>query len=824
MKLEVRKLFLEIYNAKDEIELLIVIKKYPEIFKDENWKPLGNTKSNYGTVKNQQSSPIASLIEKVTNSIDALLTKRCIENNIDPESNVAPKSMNEAIERFYPNNNWDLNSIRKKQAEEIQIIADGNGPRANKNFPTSVIIYDNGEGQHPQNFEGTFLSLHKGNKNKIQFVQEKYNIGGSGSIVFCGKKRYQLIASKRFDNTGQFGFTLIREHQKKKSDQAKETWYEYLIVENKILSFDIDKLDLGLENRNFKTGTIIKMYSYQFPKGYSGFAQDLNQSINEFLFDPALPILTKDTELRYPNNKVLVTDLYGLKRRLHKEEREYIFEKFSETYEDDLFGEMKVSCFVFKSKVKDWDIKKTREEVKKRYFKNGMHVMFSMNGQVHGHYSTEFISKSLKMNLLKNHLLIPVDCTEMKYEFRKELFMASRDRLKNGEETQQLRRYLAKHLGKKGGRLDQIQKLRKQATNVDTSATTKELLKNFTKSLPINEDIMKLLGDSFKLDLKKSKPKEQDKSNRQNKKKKDQIPFSGKRFPSQFKMNSTLSGDTDALKIPLNGEKNIQFNTDCDDDYFDRTEEPGELKIGILSIKNNEAEGGNDIGEPKDISELFNVNKSSPNKGKIKLSLNPKNDLKVGDAVKVKVSLTAPGEEFNEIFWVKVEESKKHKIDKPKKDADNEPLGLPQLIFAYQKSEELPEDSVSWNDVENSTGLELKHKTVMVSEVEGDTLKKIFVNMDSNVLLNFRGKQKNPNEEQLEVSNRKYYTAVYFHTLFLYTITKNRGYQIKQVDKDKPELEDVDLGTYLKDLFDHYYATFILSFGGMEEILQGLGD
>lgn len=732
--------------------------------------------------------------------------------------------MNEAIEKFYPNNNWDLNKNRRAQAEEIQIIADGNGPRANKNLPTSVIIYDNGEGQHPQDFEETFLSLHKGNKNNIQFVQGKYNMGGSGSIVFCGKKRYQLIASKKFNKTGKFGFTLIREHPKKESDNAKETWYEYLIVENEILSFEIDRLDLGLENRAFETGTIIKMYSYQFPKGYSGFAQDLNQSINEFLFEPALPILTKDTELRYPKNKVLLTDLFGLKTRLHKEEQEYISNKFSETYEDDLFGLMKVSCFVFKSKVKNWDIKKTRDEIKKRYFKNGMHVMFSMNGQVHGNYSSEFISRSLKMNLLKNHLLIHVDCTDMKYEFRKELFMASRDRLKNGDETQQLRRYLAKHLSKKDGRLDQIQKLRKQATNVDTSATTKELLRSFTNSLPLNNDILKLLGDTFKLDLRKEKMKKDKLNNHQNKKAKDQIPFSGKRFPSQFKIKTSVNGNTEAMKIPLNGEKTIQFSTDCEDDYFDRVEEHGELKIGILSVKNNETDGGNEIGEPKEISELFNVTKSSPDKGKIKLSLNPKDELKVGDAVQVKVSLTAPGEEFNEIFWVKVEQAKKSKNNVPKKDSDSEPLGLPKLIFAYKSRETKPENSVSWNDVEEATSFEINYQTVMIPEVEGDSLNKIFVNMDSSVLQNFKSKYKNPNEEQLEISNRKYYTSVYFHTLFLYTITKNRGYQIKQVQKDNDNLEDVDLGAYLKDLFDHYYATFILNFGGMEEIMQGLGD
>jgi len=433
---ELNVLFSKIFKAKDEEELSILFNEYQEIFNDDNWKPLGDNKSNYGVVKNQQSNPIAALIEKVTNSIDALLTKQCFEFGIDPKSKEAPQSMDEAIERFYPNNNWDLREFRRKQGEEIQIIADGKGPRNQRNqYPTSVIVYDNGEGQHPKDFENTFLSLLRGNKNNVHFVQGKYNMGGSGAIVFCGKKRYQLIASKRYTNDGDFGFTLVREHAKKDSDHAKETWYEYLLIGGKIPSFPINQLELGLENRKFITGTIIKMYSYQFPKGYSGFAQDLNQSINEFLFSPALPILTKDISERYPNNKVLETDLYGLKRRLLSEESEYLDDKFSQDFNDEAIGDMKVSCFVFKTKVKDYDLKRTKQVISDRYFKNSMTVMFSLNGQVHGHYTSEFITRSLKLNLLKSHLLIHVDCTDMKYEFRKELFMASRDRLKDGDET-----------------------------------------------------------------------------------------------------------------------------------------------------------------------------------------------------------------------------------------------------------------------------------------------------------------------------------------------------------------------------------------------------
>ncbi len=183
INLDNKTLFFDLYNASTEEEVDKVIRKHPQAFQQQNWYPLGGTKNNFGVVENQQSYPIAALIEKITNSIDAILTKRCIKEGIDPKSTFAPKSMQEAIEKFFPDNsNWDLTSFRQTQAESIQIHADG--PR----FNTSLIIFDEGEGQHPEEFEKTFLSLLQGNKNEIQFVQGKYNMGGSGAIVFCGKK------------------------------------------------------------------------------------------------------------------------------------------------------------------------------------------------------------------------------------------------------------------------------------------------------------------------------------------------------------------------------------------------------------------------------------------------------------------------------------------------------------------------------------------------------------------------------------------------------------------------------------------------------------
>ena len=324
-------IFNHLFNSQTEQDVNGLLEEYADFFKSDNWKPLGGNMSNYGIVKNQQSAPIAALIEKITNSIDAILMRKCFMADKDPKSEDAPDSMEEAIKVFFHNSkSWDLPTYRKKQAESIQILADG--PKLN----TSLIIYDDGEGQHPKDFENTFLSLLKGNKNEINFVQGKYNMGGSGSIIFCGKKRYQLIASKRHTNDGEFGFTLIREHpfQKGEKMKQKETWYEYFIYDNKIPSFPIEKLDLKLHNRLFETGTIIKLYSYDLPAGSrSVISRDLNQSINEYLFEPALPILTVDRKERYPDDRNLERELYGLKRRLEQDGNKYIEDYFSRSEE-----------------------------------------------------------------------------------------------------------------------------------------------------------------------------------------------------------------------------------------------------------------------------------------------------------------------------------------------------------------------------------------------------------------------------------------------------------------------------------------------------------
>lgn len=805
------ELFWEFYRASTEAEVNAVFERNPHLKGSEYWRPYGGNESNFGVVENQQANPIPALVEKLINGIDALLMRRCLEEGVDPRSAAAPRSIDEAIQRFFPKaKSWDLTTFRKTQAEEIQVIADG--PRGE----TSLVIYDNGEGQHPAQFEETFLSLLRGNKNEIHFVQGKYNMGGAGAIAFCGKNRYQLIGSRRFDGTGEFGFTLVRRHPLTAVERThkKNTWYEYLVIDGEIPSFPIAEIDLGLHNRKFTTGSVIKLYSYDLPSGArSVISRDLNQSVNEYLFSPALPLYTIDQPERYPKDKNLQRELYGLKRRLEEDGSKYVAEFFSEDLTDKTMGRIGITCYVFRPKIDDRSAKESKQTIQREFFKNNMAVLFSVQGQVHGNYTSEFITRSLKFPLLKDYLLIHVDCTDVKLEFRNELFMASRDRLKGGEESRALRHRLADLLA--NGRLKEIYKDRKSSITVE-GGETEDLLRNFTRNLPLQSDLVKLLGQTFKLeDRKDGKAPDRKRRGKKDHTKEEPV-FQPQRFPSFFRLDNKKDGGMPIVKVPRGGERTIKFSTDVEDQYFDRTSDPGDLKIAILGIKPNDTTGGDKPGLPKEPGELLNVVRSSPHKGTIRVTVNPTEEVKVGEAIEMRAELTAPGANFEELFLVKVTdpEKKKEKKEKGKEEPDTS-LGLPKMVLIYKDD---GKGEVTWGQLEEQ-GIELDHGIVMHPLVEGDVLSTIYVNMDSTVLLNYRSKLST--SEAIALAERRYISAVYFHTLFLYMITRNRKYEIVKPREEGGGDEPIDLTEYLKDLFQSYYAEFLLNFE-IQDLVEAL--
>ena len=112
----------------------------------------------------------------------------------------------------------------------------------------------------------------------------------------------------------------------------------------------------------------------------------------------------------------------------------------------------------------------------------------------------------------------------------------------------------------------------------------------------------------------------------------------------------------------------------------------------------------------------------------------------------------------------------------------------------------------------------MDYQVVMHPLVEGDILNTIYINMDSSVLPNYKSKLST--EEAFSIADKRYISAVYFHTIFLYMITQSRKYTVHRLLEDGRE-ESVDLTEYLKDLFQSYYSEFLLNFE-MQELIATL--
>ena len=95
--------------------------------------------------------------------------------------------MFEAVKRFFPTvvegkiANLEA-TARSKLAEQCILIGVKRADRANSRYPTYTVV-DFGEGQEPEDFPSTFLSLSERNKEGIPFVQGKYNMGSTGSAI-----------------------------------------------------------------------------------------------------------------------------------------------------------------------------------------------------------------------------------------------------------------------------------------------------------------------------------------------------------------------------------------------------------------------------------------------------------------------------------------------------------------------------------------------------------------------------------------------------------------------------------------------------------------
>ncbi len=262
------ELCMSLMHADTEDEVVTLLRMAGHWDDEASWRYLGDTDNNFGSIGNQQREPVAALIEKIINGVDARLVNECLLRDIDPASDAAPKDMRIAVAQFFeghdehpPPDAGNISEWRDTRATEegelLTVVATGNSPRTGSGFP-SLSISDCGEDQSPGDFPDTFMSLGKSNKLRIPFVQGKFNMGGTGALSFCSPKHHlQLIVSRHNPaivmngdlRAQEWGFTIVRREPPQHG--TRSSVYSYLAPRGReelrggqVLSFHRDSLPI----------------------------------------------------------------------------------------------------------------------------------------------------------------------------------------------------------------------------------------------------------------------------------------------------------------------------------------------------------------------------------------------------------------------------------------------------------------------------------------------------------------------------------------------------------------------------------------------------
>ncbi|GHO91553.1 hypothetical protein KSF_016010 [Reticulibacter mediterranei] len=535
------------------------------------WLPFGGTENNFATIGNQQSDATGALVEKMINSIDAMLMAACYQRGIDPKGPEAPQSMAEATARFFRVRDGHLGRLSREElralAEEIQIVAVGG-----KKNPCYLIV-DKGEGQTPAMFPQTFLSLMRTNKIDIPFVQGKFNAGGTGVLQFCGQKNYQLIVSRRHpgcpthqdDQTRDlWGFTLVR--RLLPSGGRRSSMYVYLAPGGRVPSFRADTISVlpgksaGINKpdasyvADLPYGTCIKLYNYRW-RGSGMATLDGRYDLEQFLLSCCLPFRITETR-EYRANYYSATVTGGWNRATAETD-----EGESRHLEDGFpaYGELNLG----EIGVLPYQMAVFTKPIKKERFPHG--ICFVINGQVHGSFSPEFVKSRLKFDYLTDKygaLLVLVDCTAMNEKVREDFFMASRDRFRRNEVYREIEHTLIDELQNHPG-LQTLNQQRRKA-EVEQQQSEEGPAEVFQQLLKADPTLAAVFSPGDRLST-TTGPNP------------SPTPFVGRKFPNFFRLKSPKEGGTKGC--PLNRTCRVEFETDVVNDYFKRADSPGNIVI-----------------------------------------------------------------------------------------------------------------------------------------------------------------------------------------------------------------------------------------------------
>ena len=736
---EVKKLCMNLIHADSEQDVIDILESAGYWGNTDLWRYYADYETNYNQIGNQQSSPDAAFVEKVINSVDARLTNECLVRGVDPEGPAAPQSIQDAVavlirgskpgkEKFSGRLTEWSRKQRREEAQNITVSATGFKPDEGK---LCLTISDRGEGQTPDKMPETFLSLTKANKRRIPFVQGKFNMGGTGVLKFCGYQNLQLIVSRRNPelvsdhnpSDVEWGFTVVR--RESPTGNIRSSDYTYLApVESetspragKVLRFRAKSLPIfPVENqpyvRDSEWGTLIKLYEYDLSGSKSNILRKsgLLSRLDLLMPEVALPVRLHECRDYGGKKGSYDTTLTGLKTRLELEKAGNLEDGCPWASPLTILGE-KIMATIYA-------FKRDRAAA----YKKSEGILFTITGQTHGNIPKGFFRrKSVGLGYLKDSLLVVLNCNAFTVRSFEDLFMNSRDRLRDVELRREIEDRLS-HMLKhhEGLRALQAQRRREEIEErIGDERPLEEVLRNLLRDAPILYNLF-LSGARISNPFKKKKVTREEK------------PWDGKRFPTYFHFKGKEQGERLERDCPIDKDCRVAFETDAENDYFDRQFDPGEFTLYI------EADGH--------LSELSSYDLNLHN-GIATLSLRIPDNCEVGDTLNFEAVATDPSrvDPFENLLTVRVlmeagpRSGGKSTTRKPpsKKDGqdDDSPSGiqLPKMTRVY---EEPINGSKAWNNYDppfdRFTALRIVNAGTESDNGEGEKeIYDFFINMDN---------------------------------------------------------------------------------------------
>lgn len=736
-----KSLCLNLAQGDTEKDIISLLKNVGYWDNPDVWQYYGDIENNYGTIGNQSNMAEYALVEKITNSIDAILISECLKKGIDPKGENAPQNINEALNKFFKIPNGELHNIssneRTQLANKIKLVVTGS-----KTNPSYSII-DFGEGQTPNLLPSTILSIGKENKTRIPFVHGRFNQGGTASLLFCGElglgNNIQLVISRRNpqisklksdDSREYWGFTIVRRFE----EDTRNSTFKYLAPNNKILRFKSndgipllpDKYPVSY-GKIMKYGTFIKLYNYQIPSNLKPPANmNLNWRLSLLLPTLALPFRIYERRNYGKISRTIDATVAGLSVRLKEDIRNNIEDKFPTSANITIQGQkIDLKIYAFK---KDKENNKSR---KIRYASNKEGIIFTINGQTHTTLpQTFFSSKKTNMEYIADSILIVADCSKLRPRLQLDLFKTSRDRhmicplFRQIEDN--LREIIREHPG-----LDELKNHRQAEDVRNKIINNKQLEMTINKIIKKSPILTKILLQGKRI----SNPfKPIDKLGTKK--------FKQKNFPTHFELIKPYP-KTHPKICCINSKFRIQYSTDAENEYFTRDKDKGYFEI--------KCNGKNCIDKTWSLWEgIFNLNVKIPQ------------EFVIGDILhfETEVSDISQIEPFNSEFNIIISEeyskknSKKYSSERKQK-TDSSEKGLNKITS--QDDLAIPDIREVRSDEWNKFGMN-KFSSLIIKEIDANINHyRFFINIDNIHLLS---EIKNSSKINLEILKTQYVTAI----------------------------------------------------------------